>query len=179
MKALGLLYARVRLVPFVLLVACSSEEPEQPQPQPLRVVADALPTGAVIVLRPRLEGTLLLVDVVGRDVPDLSGLALRIEHPKWARFEGRDADKGWAAESVHRTKSPNDHEVALVDTGKGKAAGHPGGPEAPFTTLRFRVEGAPTSGDLGRIHVVPIRSEARGAAGDVVKLSFADARFLR
>lgn len=166
------------VLPLAFLLACSSEEPPT-APGPLKATAEPAPAGAAIVLRPRLEGSLLSVDVVGRDLPGLSGVALRVEHPSWARFEGRDVDKGWAAETLHHTKRPNDHEIALVDTAKGQNPGHPGGGEAVLATLRFRVDGAPQTGDQGRLHVVPIRSEVRSAQGEVVKVGYADLKFTR
>ncbi len=178
MKRLTFLFSALGAVSSVLIVACSSEE-SPTGPGPLRATADAPPPGAAIVLRPRLEGTQLLVDVVGRELPPLSGVALRIEHPQWAVFEGRDVGTGWTPDTVHRVKSANPREVALVDTAKGQTVALPKSGEAILATLRFRVDAAPTTGDLGKLHIVPIRSAVQSGEGAVVKLSFADASLAR
>ena len=178
MKRLAFLFSALKAAPIVLLVACSSEE-SPTGPGPLRATAGAPPAGAAIVLRPRLEGNRLFVEVVGRELPQLSGVAVRLEHPEWAVFEGRDIGTGWASDTVHRVKSANPHEVALVDTAKGQTVAHPKSGEAILATLRFRVDAAPTTGDLGKLHIVPIRSAVQNDEGTVVKLSYADVNLAR
>jgi hypothetical protein len=178
MRPLDFLLSALKAAPLLLLVACSSEE-SRTGPGPLRATADAPPAGVAIVLRPRLEGTQLVVDVVGRELPQLSGVALRIEHPQWAVFETREVGTGWAPDTVHRVKSATPLEVALVDTAKGQTVGHPKSGEAILATLRFRVDAAPTTGDLGKLHIVPIRSAVQNDEGAVVKVSYADVSLAR
>ncbi len=157
--------------------ACSESEPTASGP----LVATTEPgkTGAWVGLEPRLEGDALLVDVVAHGVPEVSGLALRIDHPTWAKLDKRDIGPGWAPSALHLTKSVGAHEVSLVDTVKGETAGLPVGERKVLSTVRFRVEGAPTSGDLGALKVVPIRSELRDGAGRVVEMGYAGATFSR
>ena len=157
--------------------ACSESEPTASGP----LVATAEPgkSGAWIGLEPRIEGDALLVDVVAHGVPEVSGIALRIDHPTWAKLDKRDIGPGWDPSAVHLTKSVGAHEVSLVDTVKGETAGVAVGERKVLSTVRFRVEGAPSSGDLGALKVVPIRSELRDGAGRVVELAYAGATFSR
>lgn len=158
-------------------MACSESEPSASGP----LVATTEPgkNGAWVSLEPRLEGDTLLVDVVAHGVPEVSGLALRIDHPTWAKLDKRDIGPGWAPSAVHLTKSVGAHEVSLVDTVKGETTGLSVGERKVLSTVRFRVEGAPTSGDLGALKVVPIRSELRDGAGRVVEMGYAGATFSR
>lgn len=157
--------------------ACSESEPTTAGP----LVATAEPgkTGAWVSLEPRLEGDTLLVDVVAHGVVEVSGIALRIDHPTWAKLDKRDIGPGWDPAALHLTKSVGAHEVSLVDTVKGTTAGLAVGERKVLSTVRFRVEGAPVSGDLGALKVVPIRSELRDGAGRVVEMAYAGATFSR
>ncbi len=158
-------------------MACSESEPTAASP----LVATTEPgkSGAWASLEPRIEGDTLLVDVVAHGLPEVSGIALRIDHPTWAKLDKRDIGPGWDASAVHLTKSVGSHEVSLVDTVKGDAKGLAVGERKVLSTVRFRIEGAPTSGDLGALKVVPIRSELRDGAGRVVEIGYAGATFSR
>jgi hypothetical protein len=158
-------------------MACSEAEPAAPGP----LVATNEPgkSGAWTSLEPRIEGDVLLVDVVAHGVPELSGIALRIDHPTWAKLDKRDIGPGWDPSALHLTKSVGAHEVSLVDTVKGETAGLAVGERKVLSTVRFRIEGAPASGDLGALKVVPIRSELRDGAGRVVESGYAGATFAR
>lgn len=156
---------------------CSTDEPTGPGP--LKATADAPKTGAWVGLEPRIENDKLVVDVVAHDVPDLSGVAVRLEHPEWAKFEARDVGAGWDGEALHLVKTVGTREVSVVDTAKGEKPGRAGGAKVLVSTLRFKIEGAPTTGDFGALRIVPIRSELRDGTGKVIAASFAGARFSR
>ena len=160
------------------LTACSeSAGPEGPGP--LRVENEARPGGPAVALEARVEGDRIVVDVVAHDVPELSGAAFRIAHPAWAKLESREVGKGWAPEAIHLVKNANDTEIALADTVVGKKVGHPGGASQKLATLTLRASEAPSAGDLGRLTIVPFRSELRDKEGAVVKVGVAGAKLTR
>jgi len=159
-------------------VGCSSSE-EPTGPGPIKATADAPKGGVWVGLEPRIEGDKLVVDVVGHDVPGLSGVALRLEHPEWAKLEGRDVAPGWRGDVVHLVKEVGAKEISLVDAAKGREAGRDGGARVLLTTVRFALAGAPTSADLGALRIVKVRTELRDAAGKVVPAELAGAKLSR
>lgn len=164
---------RLFLAALVLAAAACSSEAD------LIVQSDPAPAGPAISLRPRVEGDSILVDVVANDLPSVSGVALRIDHPKWARYERRDVAAGWESDTVHRAKSTSDHDVAIVDVAKGAKVALPSG-QSILTTLRFKKGDLPDDGAvLGQFTIVAIRSEVRDASGTVVKVGFAGATLRR
>lgn len=167
------------LVAALASVACSSSEEPPAGPGPIKAAADAPKSGAWLGLEARIEGDELVVDVVGHDVPELSGVALRVEHPEWAKLNRRDVAPGWDAAAIHLVKSTSSKEVAIVDTVKGEKVGRPGGAKVVLDTLRFSTAGAPTSGDLGALRIVGVRTELRDASGKVVPVQVAGAKLSR
>lgn len=159
-------------------IGCSTEETSG-GPGPLKVTADEPKSGAWVGLEPRIENDKLVVDVVAHDVPALSGVAVRLEHPEWAKFESRDVGAGWDADALHLVKTVGTKEVSVVDTAKGEKPGRPGGAKVVVSTLRFTIASAPTSGDLGALRIVPIRSELRDGTGKPIAAQFSGARFAR
>jgi len=154
-----------------------SDEPTGPAP--IKATADGAKSGVWLGLEPRIEDGKLVVEVVAHDVPELSGVAVRIEHPEWAKFEGRDVAPGWDAEALHLVKEVGAKEVSIVDTAKGDKSGRAGGARVLVATLRFKLDGAPTATDLGTLRIVPIRSELRDGKGKMVSAQFSGAKLSR
>lgn len=169
--------ARLMFVPLFVL-ACSSSDPPAMQPGPLRVVADETQSGGV-GLEPRIEQDQLVVDVVARDVPPLSGVAIRLEHPTWVTFERRDVAPGFGENGVHLSKVVSPSEISVVESVKGQSQGRAGGVKITLCTLHFKIQNAPAAGDLGALRIVPLRSELRNDTGSVLPARFAGASFMR
>lgn len=159
------------------LAGCSESTPEGPGP--LRAENEARPAGPSVTLETRVEGDRIFVDVVAHDVPDLSGAALRIAHPAWAKLEGREVGKGWTSEALHLVKNVNDTEIALADTIVGKKVAHPGGASQKLATITLRGASSAPQSDLGGLAIVGIRSELRDKEGAVVKVGVAGTKLAR
>ena len=159
------------------LVGCSESTPEGPGP--LRAENEARPAGPSVTLETRVDGDRILVDVVAHDVPDLSGAALRITHPAWAKLEGREVGKGWAPEALHLVKNVNDTDIALADTIVGKKVAHPGGASQTLATLTLRGASSAPQADLGGLAIVGVRSELRDKEGAPVKIGLAGTKLAR
>ena len=165
------------LLAAAFLVACSSSGDDDAAKNGPVVVPPPPPgavdgTDAAVFVRARVEGDTVIAEIATRATPGLSGAALRVAFPTWLRFDRRDPDSGWSAESVHHTKVSARSEVVLADTRLGKGTAHdaPGaGTSTVLTTLYFTRIATPTAGAL---RIVPARSELRDAEGTIVPAAY-------
>lgn len=169
----------------MLLVGCSSAAEDRKEgdgpPNPVGVVAPTPGTDAAVFVRSKVDGDLIVAEIVTRATPDLSGAALRVSFPPWLRFDHRDEASGWAAGAVHHTKVGPEREVILVDTVKGRTIGHAApaaDDETVLTTLYFAHDAQPAT-NAGALSIVPLRSELRDAAGKPVAVRYYDQAFSR
>jgi hypothetical protein len=159
---------------LLLAMACDSETPQGS-------VRASTPSGeGDVFARATVEGDLVKVSIVTRDAPALSGAALRVEHPAWLTYEGRDERARYTDGVLHFTKATRPTEVTLADVRKGQGEARPAlAGEADLTTLTFKKVRDPSAQELGRVHFVAERSELRKADGSIWTVKFADVTFTR
>lgn len=174
---------RISLLCAALLLACSNDDKGAGTTPsgPVGVSPPSAGSDAAVFVRARLEGETVIAEIATRATPALSGAALRVAFPSWLRFDRRDPDSGWSAESVHHTKLGTDSEVVIADTRKGKGIAHPAPAadgETVLTTLYF-TRTSPPPAEPGALRLVPARSELRDAEGNVVAATYYDQPFSR
>jgi hypothetical protein len=121
--------------------ACSSDEPATPKPGPARQFSpDALPdSGAAIYLRQKqLEPDQLVLELVGRALPDTYGVAWRLRYdPSVLALAGSRPSSVWSSSHVHMAREPHPGLLVGVVGAKGNQSGVEA-TDTPLAELSFK-----------------------------------------
>ncbi len=118
----------------LVVCACSSDDASAPAATRARkFTTDSLPAGAVVYVRQKqIDPGHLVLELVGRELPDAYGVAWRLRYdPAALRLAQMDVTDVWNANHVHVAREPRGGLLVAAVGAKGKQSG----PDAQDTAL--------------------------------------------
>ncbi len=129
-------------------IACSQATPSSGPTEADSVsFTPASPAGGPSVyLRGRAEGAQVIVEVMGRDLRDVHGVAFRVLYdPEALSFVDATSSSKWSRKSVALAKAGTGGQLAVTWSEMGAVTGVDALSETTLGTLRFDVHGAHSS----------------------------------